>query len=515
MKNSIKQFLQEVLDQQIETRIKTYYESLKNVIQTNYPFIDLKYQLPKENKPGSLEISIKNNFLNLKEITNFLREKMEFLRNIHSVANRPDLYSNWSFHPDVLENFLNTEYIKNKKDLLDNLNLNPSLFLHDFDGDKSEKLEKRIENVKNFRSTDIQDQIIQYVKGKTDAPLDVKIKLTNAGKKFLITLTPNITVSDLISCKYKKWDFPDEFWGFKYDIRKDLFSDVPFDSLELKVEILWPRTVGSFLVKLNEKLRNSLPNDIRQKYGIRVDLDLCLKTPKIIVGSEHGSDIPEVDRKIIRNIVRSIGLDNSEILFWEGRDWYGKNAYLPDDINYWTKEQLFDFFVTKSVEKHGKIYEYSIDRFIDLDKPAEVFCKKHGTWFSINPKQHIKGKKCPFDNESSGENLVRVFLEEKNINFTQYYRFDKCVSEVNNRCYKLPFDFYLPDYNILIEYDGEQHYKPIKIWGGEEGFERQQKLDLIKNKFAVDNNINLIRIPYKVKKVEDLKKYLPNDLFKK
>ena len=56
------------------------------------------------------------------------------------------------------------------------------------------------------------------------------------------------------------------------------------------------------------------------------------------------------------------------------------------------------------------------------------------------------------------------------------------------------FDFYLPDYNTCIEFDGEQHFKPIKHFGGKERFKQQQKNDQIKNDYCVENNIALIRI---------------------
>ena len=60
----------------------------------------------------------------------------------------------------------------------------------------------------------------------------------------------------------------------------------------------------------------------------------------------------------------------------------------------------------------------------------------------------------------------------------------------------MPFDFYLPDYNICIEYDGELHYKSIDFYGGEEELMKQQNRDNIKTQYCKDNNITLIRIPY-------------------
>lgn len=90
--------------------------------------------------------------------------------------------------------------------------------------------------------------------------------------------------------------------------------------------------------------------------------------------------------------------------------------------------------------------------------------------------------------ESSGEKCIRDYLELNNLEFIQEKRFIDCR---DNK--PLPFDFYLPNYNLVIEFDGQQHYEP-KF--GEENFAQTQKHDKIKNKYCKDNNINLLRIPY-------------------
>ena len=71
-------------------------------------------------------------------------------------------------------------------------------------------------------------------------------------------------------------------------------------------------------------------------------------------------------------------------------------------------------------------------------------------------------------------------------------RFDECK-------YKqlLPFDFYLPEYNICIEYDGKQHFYPLEYFGGEEAYIELKKRDEIKNEFCIKNNIFLLRVGYK------------------
>jgi hypothetical protein len=71
------------------------------------------------------------------------------------------------------------------------------------------------------------------------------------------------------------------------------------------------------------------------------------------------------------------------------------------------------------------------------------------------------------------------------------YTFNDCLN-----IKKLPFDFYLPEYNICIEYDGEQHFRPIDYFGGLETFNKQKERDNIKNKYCENNNIEILRIAY-------------------
>ena len=57
-------------------------------------------------------------------------------------------------------------------------------------------------------------------------------------------------------------------------------------------------------------------------------------------------------------------------------------------------------------------------------------------------------------------------------------------------------DFFLPNYNLVIEFDGIQHFEPIEFFGGQEGFEKRQQKDREKNEYCKNNNIDILRIPY-------------------
>lgn len=103
---------------------------------------------------------------------------------------------------------------------------------------------------------------------------------------------------------------------------------------------------------------------------------------------------------------------------------------------------------------------------------------------------------------SKGEKYVESLLKEWNIKYTSQKRFKDCK---NKR--ELPFDFYLIEYNTCIEYQGEQHYRPVKLWGGDEGLEYRQNNDNIKQEFCNNNNINLICLPYTLSN-EEIKQIL-------
>lgn len=93
---------------------------------------------------------------------------------------------------------------------------------------------------------------------------------------------------------------------------------------------------------------------------------------------------------------------------------------------------------------------------------------------------------------SKGENLIGKILFENNIEYKQQYCFKKCINPKTK--YVLKFDFYLPDYNCCIEYDGQQHFQEVSFFT--QSLQENQYRDNIKNQYCKNNGIGLIRIPY-------------------
>ena len=99
---------------------------------------------------------------------------------------------------------------------------------------------------------------------------------------------------------------------------------------------------------------------------------------------------------------------------------------------------------------------------------------------------------CGCKTGSQGEKNINYLLQKLNIKFIQQHFFTDCVNPQTKKY--LYFDFYLPDYNCCIEYDGKQHYKEVKTW--RESLKEIQKRDSLKNQYCRNNNVKLIRIPY-------------------
>lgn len=133
----------------------------------------------------------------------------------------------------------------------------------------------------------------------------------------------------------------------------------------------------------------------------------------------------------------------------------------------------------KANKVHNNIYDYSNITKIPNDYIIEIICNKHGK-FTQNMYNHLTGQGCPLCNNSKGENVIERYLIENNISYIKQKKFEKCK---NKRC--LPFDFYLPEKNTCIEYDGYYHFI---------GNVYIENNDNIKNIYCQENGIKLIRI---------------------
>lgn len=180
--------------------------------------------------------------------------------------------------------------------------------------------------------------------------------------------------------------------------------------------------------------------------------------------------------------------------------------------------------IESMVLKQSKSHSEFLSDLDDKYKEYDILCdyknlktkiklrhKKCGYIWNVLPSYLLAHKQnCPncMSNVYKGESRIQKFLEINNIIFKKQYKFSECKNKQ-----LLPFDFVIfnnDDIKCLIEYDGEQHYKPVNFGGISDEcalaeLSKTKKNDKIKDNFCKTNNIELIRIPYwEFKNIEDI-----------
>jgi Zn finger protein HypA/HybF involved in hydrogenase expression len=142
-------------------------------------------------------------------------------------------------------------------------------------------------------------------------------------------------------------------------------------------------------------------------------------------------------------------------------------------------------FVEKAKKIHGDKYDYSKTDLKNRKNNDKVLitCRKHGDFWQ-NITMHIEGHGCPKCNYSHLENEISTLLKENHIVFEEQKRFDWLG--------KQSLDFYIPSKQIAIECQGEQHFKPIKHFGGNIAFKVQQERDKRKKQLCEKHSIKII-----------------------
>ena len=161
-------------------------------------------------------------------------------------------------------------------------------------------------------------------------------------------------------------------------------------------------------------------------------------------------------------------------------------------------------FIQKSNKIHNNIYDYSKSVYLNNYTKTKIICKKHGLFYQT-PNFHMLGQGCPKCKRSLMEEKISIILDNINIIYESQKTFKECKNKN-----KLPFDFYLPNYNICIECHGKQHYEQIKYFGGIKTLKYIQNNDNIKKIFCENNNITYFVISYLDNNIEKIIKKMIN-----
>lgn len=159
-----------------------------------------------------------------------------------------------------------------------------------------------------------------------------------------------------------------------------------------------------------------------------------------------------------------------------------------NNVNKLTTEE----FIKKANLKHENRYTYDKVIFLGSKTKVQITCRHHGD-FPQNPYNHLSRNGCKKCNLSKGALAVETVLKKLNLDYELEYTFEDCVYKS-----KLPFDFAVFFYGTigLIEFHGEQHYKPVNFGGSNCNFEVNKERDKIKEDYAFKNNIELLIIPF-------------------
>ena len=135
---------------------------------------------------------------------------------------------------------------------------------------------------------------------------------------------------------------------------------------------------------------------------------------------------------------------------------------------------------------HGDRYDYSKVNYVNKTTEVRIICRKHGE-FSQKPAGHLRGNGCPICNQSHLENDVEMLLKRHKIQFYKQKTFP-WLKDTG----ALKLDFFIPEYGVAIECQGEQHFIASDFMGGEEKLLSLQRRDRLKESLCLEHGINIL-----------------------
>lgn len=289
----------------------------------------------------------------------------------------------------------------------------------------------------------------------------------------------------------------------KHNSKYDYSQVTDFNSIKDKVTIICPihgafrQTVGSHMQygcrkcgrDTLRKTTDAFIKKLKDLYGDEYDYSLVdfkdRETPIKLICKKHGV-FERIPRNLLKNKCGCVQC-------------YKESTRI-------TQEE----FIERAQQINGNKFDYSNVHYINMLTPITIICNK-GHEFKQVPQMHLFSfAGCPIcasECKSKGEHLIRTYLKKHNVKFDEQKTFDGCKYKS-----KLLFDFYIPQLNTCIEYQGQQHYEPVHHFGGEEDFQARIIRDNIKREYCAKNKINLLEIKYNENVIKRLDKYLNKEV---
>ena len=156
-----------------------------------------------------------------------------------------------------------------------------------------------------------------------------------------------------------------------------------------------------------------------------------------------------------------------------------------------SRRKTHEEFVNELKNANSKIKV--ITKYINDKTKIECRCLICGHKWKSRPSNLLNSNRCPNCAKPKSEEKIERYLQFNDISYISQQKFDN-LTGVGGK--PLSYDFYLFDHNILIEFQGEQHYKPIDYFGGIDKFKIQQEHDKRKRRYAKEHNFDLLEICY-------------------
>lgn len=258
------------------------------------------------------------------------------------------------------------------------------------------------------------------------------------------------------------------------------YSKVEYVNNRTKVCIICPEH-GEFWQTPNHHLGgNDCPKCVHQSY--KHTTESFIEAAKKVHGDRY--DYSKVEYVNAHTKVCIICPEHGE--FWQTPTNHMKGRGCPkckaakiSDMRISSREN----FIKKAIKVHGYKYDYSKVNYINSSTKVCIICPEHGDFWQT-PNQHLRGNGCRLCRESHLEREMRVALSENNIKFIVGHHF-KWLGRQH-------IDFYLPDYGIGIECQGEQHFVKANRFNTRRTLEEIIEQDTTKNRLCNENNVTIL-----------------------
>lgn len=281
-----------------------------------------------------------------------------------------------------------------------------------------------------------------------------------------------------------------------YDYEYD-YSKVNYINCDTKVKVICKKH-GEFYTRPDHFLNgHGCPKCGAERCGnkLRSNKEEFIKKAKQVHGNKY--DYSKVEYNKAKEKVCIVCPEHGE--FWQVPYSHIHGAECPkcshQSYKYTTEE-----FIELSKKIHGNKYDYSKVEYVNRMTPVCIICPEHGEFWQ-KAYSHLLGNGCHSCNESKLENEIKLLLDKNNIKYEREKRFD-WLRDKN----PMPLDFYLPEYNIAIECQGEQHFKKREFFENYP-FEKRVEMDLLKNKLCSENGVKLLYYASKYRVPKDWNKY--------